>query len=78
MQQSHTQSHTYTAPSGPTLVIVTEGDCRLPDSSVDTSIITPFSKYLTVHGLTIYQRLKKSINKMKTNLRILFLNNITR
>ena len=44
------QLNTYT-PSGPILETVIAGDCRLPDGLFDTSIITPSSKYLKMHGL---------------------------
>ena len=71
------QLNTYT-PSGPILETVIAGDCRLPDGLFDTSIITPSSRYLTIHGLIIYQRLKKSIDEMKIILRIILVNNIAR
>ena len=69
------QLHTY-IPSGPILETVIAGDCRLLDGLLDTSIITPSSKYLIMHGLIICQILKRSIDEMKMILRILLVNNI--
>ena len=62
--------------SGPNLETVTVGAKSFPDDSVETSIITPCSKNLYVHGKAINKILIKSKDDMKMIFSKVFIKSI--